>query len=161
MSKLAILQLSDEITELEKEIVSQNKAIDLAQLFSALDDLKVLNQKAENYIEMSQDDYYQSESDHRLTLEKMDQPLSTLSDRVLTNHVDGLPEKEALNFDYNHETVLEDGQYNREMDFHVLSYSLKVISAAATVVGIDNLSASLSKDAVVSIILAAHNLQNR
>ncbi|MGX4644595.1 MULTISPECIES: hypothetical protein [Holzapfeliella] len=161
MSKLAILQLSDEITDLQKEIVNQSQSIDLAKLFKTLDDLKVLNQKAETYVEMTQDDYYQNESDHRLTLEKMDQPLASLSDRILTNHVDGLPEEEQLNFDYNHEAVLENDKYDREMDFHVLSYSLKVISAAAAVVGMDNLSNALSKDAIVSIILAAHNLQNR
>lgn len=161
MSKLAILQLSDEITESEKKIVNQTKEVDLARIFEIIDGLKVLNQKASQYVDMTQDDYYQNESDHRLTLENMKQPLSTLSDRILTNHVDGLPEDNQLNFDYNHESVLEDNNYDREMDFHVLSYSLKVISAAATVVGIANLSNVLSKDAAVSIILAAYNLQNR
>ena len=82
-----------------------------------------------------------------------------LSDRILTNHVDGYVDQDEINLTYNHEDPLQDGSYDRATDLHVLLYSLKVIGAVRAIAPND-LKKVLSKDAVLSLGLAANALVN-
>jgi len=60
---------------------------------------------------------------------------------------------------YNHENPYEDGMYDKENDFHVLAYSLKVISAVMAVAP-QKLTEIISKDAVLSLGLAVYALKH-
>ena len=123
-------------------------------VISTYNSLGILDKPIEEYFDMTQDEYYNSESDGKLTLLHLDQPLSELSDRILTNHVDGYVDKDEINLTYNHEDPLQDGSYDRATDLHVLLYSLKVIGAVRAIAP-DDLKKVLSKDAVLSLGLAA------
>ena len=83
--------------------------------------------------------------------------LTDLHDRILTNHVDGYADQNKINLTYNHENPYEDDFYNESVDLHVVTYSLKVIGAVQ-VIAPKVLQEVLSKDAVLSIGLAAHAL---
>ena len=107
---------------------------------------------------MTQEQYYDTESDHKLTLIKLSEQLTDLHDRILTNHVDGFVDKNEINLTYNHENPYEDGFYNAVVDFHVVSYGFKVIGAVQEVAP-KTLQGVLSKDALLAIGLAAHALE--
>lgn len=108
---------------------------------------------------MTEDQYYESESDHKLTLVNLSEKLTDLHDRILTNHVDGYVDKDQIHLTYNHENPYEDDFYNPEVDYHVITYSLKVIGAVQSVAAKD-LQGVLSKDAVLSLGLATYALAN-
>ena len=106
---------------------------------------------------MTEEQYYEAESDHKLTLIKMDSKLTNLHDRILTNHVDGFVDKDEINLTYNHENPYEDDLYDPTTDYREIVYSLKVIGAVQAIAAKD-LQEVLSKDAVLSIGLAAYAL---
>ena len=138
----------------KKKIINGQQDLNTKRIYNEINSLGILDKPIEEYFDMTQDEYYNSESDGKLTLLHLDQPLSELSDRILTNHVDGYVDKDEINLTYNHEDPLQDGSYDRATDLHVLLYSLKVIGAVRAIAP-DDLKKVLSKDAVLSLGLAA------
>ncbi|WEV43803.1 hypothetical protein OZX56_00775 [Lactobacillus sp. ESL0684] len=160
MEELATMTLADNLAKNQTEILNNEQDFNAEAVYEAIDSLQILHKPIKEYFDMTQEQYYESESDHKLTLIKLSEKLADLHDRVLTNHVDGFVNQNQLNLTYNHENPYEDDFYNAEVDYHVITYSLKVISAVQAVAGKD-LQTVLSKDAVLSIGLAAHALANR
>ena len=158
MENLTTMNLADELAASQDKIINGEEKLDLKKIFSEINSLSILDKPVEDYLSMKVEDYY-DESDRKLTLLDMDQPLSKVEDRILTNHVDGYVDKNKINLTYNHENPFEDGIYDRATDFHVLLYSLKVIGAVRAVDASD-LQKVLSKDAVLSLALAANALAN-
>lgn len=158
MENLTTMNLADELAASQDQIISGEEKLDLEKIFAEIDSLHILDKPIKDYLLMKSEDYYE-ESDSKLTLLNMDQPLSEVEDRILTNHVDGYVDKNEINLTYNHENPFEDGNYDRATDFHVLLYSLKVIGAVRAVDAVD-LQKVLSKDAVLSLGLAANALAN-
>ena len=103
---------------------------------------------------MKQADYYTTESDHKLNLPDDNAPLTATHDRIMVNHVDGSIKNDQLNFTYNHEPVF-DGGYTPQRDLNIVKYGLEVIGAVATSGHIETVSAALSPDAVLTLVLAA------
>ena len=158
MENLTTMNLADELASSQDQIISGEERLDLEKIFTEIDNLHILDKPIKDYLSMKSEDYY-DESDSKLTLLNMDQTLSEVEDRILTNHVDGYVDKNEINLTYNHENPFEDGNYDRATDFHVLLYSLKVIGAVRAVDAVD-LQKVLSKDAVLSLGLAANALAN-
>ena len=77
----------------------------------------------------------------------------------MVTHVDGVLAENKVNFEYSHEAVYED-QYLVKRDLEVLTYGLAVIGAVAATVKHNLIQADLSKDAVLSLALAAQNIAN-
>lgn len=160
MEKLDSMMLADDLALSQKKILNNEGSFDAAAIYQVVDQLGVLNSPIKNYFKMTQEQYYEAESDHKLTLIHLSDPLSKLHDRILTNHVDGYVNKDELHLTYNHENPYEDGLYNPETDYHVLTYSLKVIGAVQAIAPKD-LQDVLSKDAVLSLGLAAAALARK
>lgn len=158
MENLTTMNLADELAAAQDKIINGEEKLDLEKIFAEIDSLHILDKPIKDYLSMKSEDY-DDESDKKLTLLNMDQPLSEVEDRILTNHVDGYVDKNEINLTYNHENPFEDGNYDRATDLHVLLYSLKVIGAVRAVDAVD-LQKVLSKDAVLSLGLAANALAN-
>jgi hypothetical protein len=158
MDKFAIMTLADDLALSQDQILNGQQDLDTKRINKALDSLKVLANPVQSYLDDSQESYYNSdESDHKLDLLHLSEPMAAVHDRILTNHVDGFVDQNKIHLTYNHEDPYADGVYDPEVDFHVLSYSLKVIGAVYSV-DPDDLRKVLSKDAVLSIALAANAL---
>ncbi|WEV70769.1 hypothetical protein OZY43_07485 [Lactobacillus sp. ESL0785] len=157
MNKLETMNLADNLASNQEKILNKEEDFDAEAVYQAIDSLHVLNKPVKDYFDMTQEQYYETESDHKLTLIKLSENLTDLHDRILTNHVDGFVDKDEINLTYNHENPYEDDFYNSGVDFHVIVYSLKVISAVQAI-AFKDLQEVLSKDAVLSIGLAAHAL---
>ncbi|MDF7671813.1 hypothetical protein PT281_00745 [Lactobacillus sp. ESL0701] len=157
MDKLETITLADDLAANQEEILNKERDFDAEAVYRAIDSLHVLNKPVKEYFDMTQEQYYETESDHKLTLIKLSEKLTDLHDRILTNHVDGFVDKDEINLTYNHEDPYEDSFYNSTVDYHVVAYSLKVISAVQAI-AFKGLQGVLSKDAVLSIGLAAHAL---
>lgn len=157
MEKLDIMMLADDLALSAEKIASGEQAFAADQVYAMIDSLQVLAHPIKDYFAMSEEDYYENESDHKLTLLNLDQPLGQLHDRILTNHVDGYVDKNEINLAYNHEDPYADGIYAASVDLHVLVYSLKVIGAVNAIAAA-TLKEVISKDAVLSLGLAAHAL---
>ena len=159
MDNLTTMNLADDLALSKDKIISGQQDLNNSKVYAEIDSLGVLNKPIQEYFSMTQDEYYNSESDGKLTLLHLDEPLTSLTDRILTNHVDGYVDKDEINFTYNHEDPFEDGIYNRSGDYDVLLYSLKVIGAVKAIAPAE-LKKILSKDAVLSLGLAANALAN-
>ncbi|MCX8723996.1 MULTISPECIES: hypothetical protein [Lactobacillus] len=157
MEKLDTVTLADNLAENQESILNQETDFDAEAVYQAIDNLHVLHNPIKDYFEMTEDQYYEAESDHKLTLIDLSDKLTDLHDRILTNHVDGYANKDQINLTYNHEDPYEDDFYNESVDLHVVIYSLKVIGAVQAIAP-KVLQEVLSKDAVLSIGLAAHAL---
>ena len=157
MEKLDTVKLADDLATNQESILNQETDFDAEAVYQVIDNLHVLHHPIKDYFEMIQDQYYETESDHKLTLINLANKLTDLHDRILTNHVDGYADKDEINLTYNHEDPYEDGFYNKSVDLHVVVYSLKVIGAVEAIAP-KTLQEVLSKDAVLSIGLAAHAL---
>lgn len=160
MAKLSAVQIADELT-LDRDNIVKNHVFDAQKIYQLLDSFQFLDHPAKDYLEMTEEDYYDKESDKLLTLQEPKVLLKDLHDRILTNHVDGFVEKDDINLTYNHEDPYLDHKYSRETDFEVLSYSLKVISALEAIIGTDEIKKFWSKDAALSLALAAYNLDQQ
>lgn len=158
MNTLEILTLADDLQIAAKQIIKNKQTVNSDRIYEFIDSLELLNQPIRDYFSMKQEDYYEKESDKKLTIQDLNDTLANIQDRILTNHVDGYVQNNDINFTYNHENPYSDGKYSREVDFHVLSYSLKVITAMIPVIGLEGVKNHLSKDALLSVGLAAHNL---
>lgn len=159
MEKLNTMMLADDLALSQDKILSGEQNFDAEAVYKAIDSLGVLNNPIKDYFGLTQEQYYEAESDHKLTLIKLDDKLINLHDRILTNHVDGFVDKDEINLTYNHENPYQDDMYNKEVDYRVITYSLKVIGAVQAIVAKD-LQEVLSKDAVLSLGLAAYALEH-
>ena len=157
MNKLDTMMLADDLALSQDAILNGEQDFDAEAVYKVIDNLHVLNNPIKDYFDLTEEQYYAAESDHKLTLIKMDDKLVDLHDRILTNHVDGFVDKDEINLTYNHEDPYADDVYDAATDYHVIVYSLKVIGAVQAIAERD-LQEVLSKDAVLSIGLAAYAL---
>ena len=141
------------------DIVKSAKDFDAQQVYDIVDEISVLNDKAIKYLTMSQADYYEEESDHKLTLQEPKAMLKDLDDRIVVNHVDGSPTESNINFEYNHENPLDEhGNYDVKSDLLLISYSLQVVGAIYSNTTKANVRNNLSRDALVSLVIAANSV---
>lgn len=159
MEKLDTMKLADDLALLQDKVLGKEQSFNADAVYKIIDGLGVLDKPIKDYFNMTEDQYYESESDHKLTLVNLSEKLTDLHDRILTNHVDGYVDKDQIHLTYNHENPYEDDFYNPEVDYHVITYSLKVIGAVQSVAAKD-LQGVLSKDAVLSLGLATYALAN-
>lgn len=157
MKKLDTMMLADDLALSQAKVLSGEQSLDPEAIYQVIDNLHVLHNPIKDYFKMTEEQYYEAESDHKLTLLHLDHQLVDLHDRILTNHVDGYVDKDQIHLTYNHENPYEDDLYNPEVDYHVLVYSLKVIGAVQAIASKD-LQEVLSRDAVLSLGLAANAL---
>jgi len=159
MEKLDTMKLADDLALSQDKVLGKEQSFNADAVYKIIDGLGVLDKPIKDYFNMTEDQYYESESDHKLTLVNLSEKLTDLHDRILTNHVDGYVDKDQIHLTYNHENPYEDDFYNPEVDYHVITYSLKVIGAVQSVAAKD-LQGVLSKDAVLSLGLAIYALAN-
>ncbi|MDO1605748.1 hypothetical protein Q2T76_06715 [Lactobacillus sp. YT155] len=144
--------LYDDIDNIKKK----KSKLDAEKVYEFVDQISLLRKPFKEYFEMTENEYYEEESDHGLTLQHKDKKLKNMRDRVLVNHVDGSILNNEINFTYNHETPYdENGKYQVEGDLHLISFSLQVIGAVGANTKIGDIRNSLSKDALLSLGLAA------
>ncbi|WP_125607804.1 hypothetical protein [Lapidilactobacillus bayanensis] len=157
MERDVIKQYADWLEENSNDIIARRTQFDAKQVYNIVTELKIFDQPVTAYLQMSQDDYYATTSDHKLTLQGDVEPLSQLQDRVLINHVDGSLTEGQINFAYNHEDNFSGG-YSARKDLNLITYGLEVVGAVANVGGFGLVQQNLSKDAAVSLLLAANSL---
>ena len=160
MEKLDTMMLADDLALSQDKILNGEQDFGAEAVYRVIDNLGVLNNPIKDYFDMTEEQYYEAESDHKLTLIKMDSKLTDLHDRILTNHVDGFVDKDEINLTYNHENPYEDDLYDPTTHYREIVYSLKVIGAVQAIEAKD-LQEELYNDAVLSMGLAsdaaAHN----
>jgi hypothetical protein len=154
-----VRQLADWLEANMTAILERKVMIKPTEIFAVLDSFAVLNNPVAKYLAITEETYYQSESDHKLTLSDDRKLLIDVTDRIMVTHVDGILADNKVNFEYSHEAVYED-QYLVKRDLEVLTYGLAVIGAVAATVKHNLIQADLSKDAVLSLALAAQNIAN-
>ncbi|GEL12946.1 hypothetical protein FC15_GL000745 [Lapidilactobacillus concavus DSM 17758] len=157
MERDVIKQYADWLEQNSSDIIARRIAFDAQKLFDLVQQLGILDRPVNDYLTMSQDDYYRTVSDHKLTLQGEDEPMSHLQDRILINHVDGSLTENNLNFAYNHEDNFTGG-YSARQDLNLITYGLEVVGAVVAISGSEFIKSHLSKDAVISLLLAAHSL---
>lgn len=156
MQAEALSQMGDWLEDHATAIAAGKAQLDVQAINDLLDNLGVLRHPVQEYLIMTEEQYYENESDHRLTLQNEKQPLSELKDRVLVNHIDGSLANSELNFTYNHEHPYANGTYNLTNDLHTIEYALEVIGAVTANTIMADVRNNLSQDAVLSVALAAH-----
>lgn len=154
MDQFSISNLADWLEAHNDDLMAKKTQLDPNKVYAIVDYLKVLKKPAEKYLHMKQADYYTIESDHKLNLPDDNAPLTATHDRIMVNHVDGSIKNDQLDFTYNHEPVF-DGGYTPQRDLNIVKYGLEVIGAVATSGHIETVSAALSPDAVLTLLLAA------
>jgi len=159
MNSETISNLADWLFTNRKELEDKSVKFDAQKVYDILDSLGVLRKPIKEYFDMTEDDYYQNESDHRLTLQNPTHKLSELHDRVQVNHVDGSLDAHEINFTYNHEDPYAGGDYKVKTDLNLVSFAFTVIGAVYDNTIVADVRNSLSKDAVLSIGLAAHAIE--
>ena len=159
MTQDNVRQLADWLEENMAAIADRKVQLNPETIFAVLDDFGVLNNPVVKNFDITEETYYQSESDHKLTLSDDHKLLIDVTDRIMVTHVDGVLAENKVNFEYSHEAVYED-QYLVKRDLEVLTYGLAVIGAVAATVKHNLIQADLSKDAVLSLALAAQNIAN-
>ena len=82
-----------------------------------------------------------------------------MHDRVQVNHVDGSLEGHDINFTYNHEDPYAEKEYQVKTDINLVNYSFTVIGAVYDNTIVADVRNSISKDAILSIGLAAHAIE--
>ncbi|MCD2255575.1 hypothetical protein FHQ08_02460 [Lactobacillus sp. CC-MHH1034] len=157
MQQENIAQLADWLEAHKDGIADRSTKLDVTEVFAVIDSLAVLNQPVTDYLAMTEDAYDEKESDHKFTLDTGDTILAELKDRILINHVDGVTDEGELNFNYNHEDAFKSG-YQVKTDLNILTYGFEVVGAAAILVDPATLKQNLSKDAVVSLGIAANSI---
>ncbi|WP_125703835.1 hypothetical protein [Lacticaseibacillus daqingensis] len=160
MDQYGVSELADWLEAKTQALLENNEQLPLERIAAAVDYLNVLAQPAVHYLEMHQGQYDKEESDHKLNLLADDLPLRELEDRIMVNHVDGSIVNDEINFTYNHEPVFEGG-YQPKKDLNLIKYGLEVIGAVATSGHLATITAALSKDAVVTLIVAANRFASQ
>ncbi|NVY96414.1 hypothetical protein HU830_04410 [Lactobacillus sp. DCY120] len=159
MKTEVLSQVADWLEEHSTAVADREVQLDCNSIYAALNQLQVLKRPLTEYWKMTEANYDQTESDHRLTLQNDQQALEELADRVLVNHVDGSLAPVQLNFSYNHENPFVDGEYLVTTDLHVVEYALSVLGAVAANTDGTVIAQTLSADAVLSIGLAVHAIE--
>lgn len=159
MNSETISKLAEKLYEDRNKIEEKSQTFETQAVYDILDSLEVLRKPIKEYFDMTEDDYYQNESDHRLTLQNPTHKLSELHDRVQVNHVDGSLDAHEINFTYNHEDPYAGGDYKVKTDLNLVSFAFTVIGAVYDNTIVADVRNSLSKDAVLSIGLAAHAIE--
>jgi len=159
MNSETISKLAEWLDTNKKKIEDKSEKLDAQNVYDVLDSLEVLRKPIKEYFEMTEDDYYQNESDHRLTLQNPENKLSELHDRVQVNHVDGSLADHDINFSYNHEDPYAEGAYKAKTDLDLINYSFVVIGAVYDNTIVADVRNSVSRDAILSIGLAAHAVE--
>jgi hypothetical protein len=160
MDDFSVSTLADWLEEHTSALLDKKEVLDLNQVFAAIDYLGVLKNPAASYPDMGQETYLRSESDKKLSLLDEKARLNTLEDRIMVNHVDGSVTDDEINFKYNHDTPMVDGEYRPRKDLEILKFGLEVIGAVSATGHADTVREALSSDAVVSLVLAANALHN-
>ncbi|WP_053084454.1 hypothetical protein [Companilactobacillus ginsenosidimutans] len=155
MNSETISEFGEWMDENQKSIEDKSVQFDPQRVFDVIDNLEVLRKPIKDYFDMTEEDYYENESDHRLTLQNPDQKLSELKDRVLVNHIDGSLADHKVNFTYNHENPFPEEVYSVKIDVDLVNYSFIVIGAVFANTIVADVRNSISKDAILSIGLAA------
>lgn len=155
MNSETISEFGEWLDDNASKIESNSVQFDAQRVYSVIDNLEILRKPVQEYFDMTEEDYYENESDHRLTLQNPDAKLSELKDRVLVNHIDGSLADHDVNFTYNHENPFPDGQYSPKVDVDLVNYSFVVIGAVFANTIVADIRNSLSKDAILSVALAA------
>ncbi len=156
MDEYGVSALADWLEEHTGALLDKKELLDLNKVYATIDYLGVLNNPAVSYPEMSQETYFKSESDKKLSLLDEKNRLATLDDRIMVNHVDGSVTDDEINFKYNHDTPMTDGDYHARKDLEILKFGLEVIGAVSVTGHAETVRAALSSDAVVSLVLAAN-----
>ena len=159
MNSETISTLADWLYTNRKQLEDKSQKFDAQKVYDILDSLEVLRKPIKEYFDMTEDDYYQNESDHRLTLQNPDNKLKALHDRVQINHVDGSLADHEINFTYNHEDPYADGNYKVKTDLDLIDYSFTVIGAVYDNTIVADVRNSVSRDAILSIGLAANAVE--
>ena len=159
MNSETISLLAEWLDQNAEKVEAQSKKLDVLKVYDVIDKLEVLRKPIKDYFDMTEDDYYQNESDHRLTLQHPEAKLSELHDRVLVNHVDGSLSGHDVNFTYNHEDPYASGSYKAKVDVNLIEYSFTVIGAVYNNTIVADVRNSISKDAILSIGLAARAIE--
>lgn len=158
MKKLAISELADWLEANMQMIIDKEIQFEPSHVYPLLDELHVLPASITTYFDMSQEKYAEEVSDHKLNLTtNLKDKLADISDRYMVNHVDGILSEGDVHFTYNHENTCVNGQYDVVQDLHVLTYGLEVVGAVATI-DVNLITRDLSKDAVMSLALAAQHI---
>ncbi|MBA1395268.1 hypothetical protein EQ500_15605, partial [Lactobacillus sp. XV13L] len=103
MQAQTVSQMADWLEDHVPEIAARKLKLDVQKIDDLIDSLEILRHPVKDYLTMTEEQYYENESDHHLTLKHEQNQLQQLHDRVLVNHVDGSFTKSELNFTYNHE----------------------------------------------------------
>jgi len=159
MNSETISNLADWLYTNREKIEDKSQEFDAQKVYDVLDSLEVLRKPIKEYFDMTEEDYYQNESDHRLTLQNPKNKLSELHDRVQVNHVDGSLDAHEVNFTYNHEDPYISEDYKVKTDLNIVNYSFTVIGAVYDNTIVADVRNSLSRDAILSIGLAAHAIE--
>ena len=122
MEKMTTTTLADDLALAQEKILNDQQELDVDRIDQVIDSLGVLTKPVVQYLDAKQE-AYDAESDHKLTMLQLSQPIKALHDRILTNHVDGYVDQKEIHFTYNHEDSYEDGAYDPEKEFHFLVYS--------------------------------------
>ncbi|MCX2454916.1 hypothetical protein [Lacticaseibacillus nasuensis] len=155
MDQFEISELADWLEANHDALLAKTTLLPEAKVAAAVDYLEVLAHPAADYLNMLQGNYFREESDHKLNLLDDKAPVAKLEDRIMVNHVDGSITEDKLNFTYNHEPVF-DGEYAAAVDLNIVKYGLEVIGAVATTGHLQTVTAALSPDAVLTLLVAAH-----
>lgn len=81
MEQLTMVSLADKLSAQHDIIISDKQTINVADIFEQIDNLHILQKSAKEYIDMTQEQYYDQESDGKLTILQMDKPLKLLKDQ--------------------------------------------------------------------------------
>ncbi|WP_125768991.1 hypothetical protein [Lapidilactobacillus wuchangensis] len=154
MERDAIKQYADWLQTNTDDIIAQHVKFDPNKVYEIIDQLKIFKKPVTEIMAMTEEDYYQQLSDHKLTLQGERDVLTHLQDRVLINHVDGSITQRQIHFSYNHEDNFAGG-YSARKDLHLLTYGLKVIGAVVVISDFELVQENISADAAVSLALAA------
>lgn len=155
MNSETISEFGEWLDDNASKIENNSVKFDAQRVYAVIDNLEILRKPVQEYFDMTEEAYYENESDHRLTLQNPDAKLSELKDRVLVNHIDGSLADHDVNFTYNHENPFPDGKYSPKVDVDLVNYSFVVIGAVFANTIVADIRNSLSKDAILSVALAA------
>ena len=68
MEKLDTMMLADDLALSQDKILNGEQDFDAEAVYKVIDNLGVLNNPIKDYFDMTEEEYYEAESDHKLTL---------------------------------------------------------------------------------------------
>lgn len=158
MAQEKVHQLSDWLSDNLQKIADKQVSLDAKRIYAALDTLGVLKKPAQEYLTLTEDQYYPMQKQHLLTLSHGSKLLVDMTDRIMISHVDGILEEDNLNFEYLHHRIYAP-DYQVKADLEVLTYGLAVVGAVSVTQKQQLIPTKLDQDAVVCLVVAAHNIE--